>query len=85
MPPRSFQLKARRSPWPGETLTGRMPRGTAKIRSACALCVFDIKPGQRIGVYIDAVDRGSRWAHLGCVVREVAARHADDYTEDGLG
>ncbi len=72
---RSFQLQ-RRSPWPGQKLTGRMPKTTASRREPCPACPVDIKPGQRIGLLFDEHDTSVKsWAHLGCVIREVNRRN----------
>ncbi len=70
---RSFQLR-RRSPWPGQTLDGRMPSTKAARRERCPLCPIDIKPGQRIAkLFSDDL-----WGHIGCVVREINHRNYGD-------
>lgn len=81
MSQRSFgELKPRRrSPWPGQQLIGNMPKGVAKERATCELCEYKVKPGQRVALYFDA----EAWVHLGCMMRELHRRNAEELKEMG--
>lgn len=59
--------KPSRSPFPGQTMDGRMPTTMAKVRSDCALCEIKVKPGQRVAKHF-ATDS---WVHVGCMVRRL--------------
>lgn len=59
---------AKRSPFPGQTLSGRMPRKVASRRSDCTLCPVQVKAGQRVAMHFAS----DSWVHLGCMMRLLA-------------
>ena len=51
-----------------------MPRSTCKVAHDCPLCPHRVRPGQRIALDFDSRE----WTHLGCLIRKMHERPADE-------